>query len=68
MTNKSYLVLRVSTAVRMEGRTVKEMSETDKQVKKGLQEAEMCRKLYYRGKWRMRREKEVLVIPSLCRA
>lgn len=53
MTNKSYLVLRVSTAVRMEGRTVKEMSETDKQVKKGLQEAEMCRKLCYRGKWRI---------------
>lgn len=35
VTNKLYLVLRISSAVRMEGRTVKEMSEMDKQVKKG---------------------------------
>lgn len=39
VTNKSYLVLSVSTVVRMEGRTAKSMSETDKQVDKGTVES-----------------------------
>lgn len=35
VTNKSCLLVRVSIAIRMEGRRVKEIPETDKQVEKG---------------------------------
>lgn len=49
MTNKSCLLVRVSIAIRMEGRRVKEIPETDKQVEKGTSGSQNVQKIMLLG-------------------